>query len=83
MILSQTLRLVNEKSIKLIECWRRHSLSIVLVGIWLALTAASAIPEPDSWVAVTLANLAGDAFGALLVVVATKYFIERGSAASK
>ena len=59
-----------------------HSLSLVLTAIWAALTVAAFV-LPDGALQDYLHNLAGDAFGAVLIVVATKYFIERGSAESK
>ena len=59
-----------------------HSLSLVLASLWLTLTALAFV-LPDGSVQDYLHNLAGDAFGAVLIVVATKYFIERGSAESK
>lgn len=62
---------------------RQHSLSLVLAAIWFVLSGASAVPDQGTWFAQILANMAGDAFGALLVVIATKYFIERGSPQSK
>lgn len=63
--------------------FRRHGLSLVLGSIWLGLLAASGLPEENSWLAAVLENHAGDAFGALLIVLATKRLIEVGSAESK
>jgi hypothetical protein len=60
-----------------------HSLSIGLAAIWIVLSAVSALPAADSWLGVWLANHAGGAGGALMIVVATKYWRERGSAESK
>jgi hypothetical protein len=62
---------------------RDHSLSIILAVLWVALSLASYWTRDDEWLTQFLANHAGDSFGALLIVIATKYFIERGSAESK
>jgi len=59
-----------------------HGLSLVAGGLWIALTVL-AFALPDGSVQEYLHNLAGDAFGVTLVVVATKYLRERGSAESK
>ena len=61
---------------------REHSLSLFLGALWVALTLA-AFTLQDGPVQEYIHNLAGDAFGAFLIVVATKYFIERGSAESR
>jgi hypothetical protein len=60
-----------------------HSLSLALAAVWLALLAACYATRDTVWLYDLIANHAGDTFGALLVVVATKFLFERGSAASK
>jgi hypothetical protein len=62
---------------------REHSLSIALALLWGALTVASYFPENGSWLSQTLIGYAGDVFGAFLIVMATKWLIERGSPQSK
>jgi hypothetical protein len=59
-----------------------HGLSIGLCALWLALTAVSFVIDKSS-VQNYIQNLTGDAFGAFIIVVATKYLVEKGSAESK
>lgn len=66
----------------------KHGLSIILFCLWKLLTWLSYFTKPSSeplsdWLSAIFANMAGDAFGALLIVLATKYFYEIGSAESK
>jgi bifunctional non-homologous end joining protein LigD len=58
-----------------------HSLSIAL-GLWVGLSILSFL-LPEGSLQGYVQNLAGDAFGAAVIVVATKFFIERGSPESK
>jgi hypothetical protein len=62
---------------------REHSFSIFLFILWIVLSLSSYWTKDEEWLTQFLANHAGDAFGAFLIVLATKYFIERGSAESK
>ena len=60
---------------------KEHSLSIVLLLImlgWLVLALWRGIDAAD-----LLSNLFADTYGALIIVVATKWFTERGSKESK
>jgi hypothetical protein len=59
-----------------------HSLSIALCSLWIVLTIIS-FSIKNSEVQNYVHNLSGDAFGAFVIVMATKYFIEKGSAESK
>ena len=60
---------------------REHGLSLFLGGLWMALTVlAFALREGP--LQQYLQNLAGDSFGAFIIVVATKWLIEKGSAES-
>ena len=61
---------------------RDHSLSLVIAAMWLALTLVAAAPLPQWWQDY-FQGLAHDTFGALVIVIATKYFIEKGSTQSK
>lgn len=61
----------------------KHGLSLALAALWVALLVVSWATKDDEWVTQLVANHAGDAFGALLIVVATKFLVERGSAESK
>ena len=62
---------------------RNHSLTIFLAVLWLALILASYLTREDEWLTQLLQNHAGDAFGALIIVWATKYLFEKGSKESK
>lgn len=66
----------------LVRLWRDHSLSLVLTGLWWGLTAAAFL-LPEGPAQEYLHNLSGDAFGAFVIVVLTKWLRERGSAESK
>ena len=66
----------------MIRWFKEHSLSLVLTAIWWVLTAVDFL-LPESTVQQYLGDLSGDAFGAWLVVVLTKWFTEKGSAESK
>ena len=59
-----------------------HSLSIFLGFLWIAITVV-AFMLPEGSVQQYLHNLAGDAFGAFVIVMSTKWLIEKGSAESK
>jgi hypothetical protein len=59
-----------------------HSLSIFLGSLWIVLTVL-AFTLTEGPVQSYLHNLAGDAFGAFIIVLSTKWLIERGSAESK
>lgn len=59
-----------------------HSLSIVIGCIWLTLLGVGYL-MPNDKIQEYLYGLSHDAFGALVIVIATKYFIERGSKESK
>ena len=61
---------------------REHGLSVFLGFLWVTLTVLAFTIE-EGKVQNYLHNLAGDTFGAVLIVMATKYLIERGSAESK
>jgi hypothetical protein len=61
---------------------REHSLSIVLGGFAIGFEVISAVLS-EGWWRDFLLNYSGDAFGAWLIVVMSKWFIERGSAESK
>lgn len=65
-----------------LACIRAHSLSLVLLGLTLALKAGSYALDTGWWQD-TLGGLGDDTWGALVIVVATKYFWEKGSAESK
>ncbi len=57
---------------------REHSLSIVLAGMWLGISVfAWLIASEWKWEDY-FQGLAHDAYGAFVIVVATKYFVERG-----
>lgn len=60
---------------------RRHGLGITLAALWLASLIAAVLA--GATLADLLANYSGDAFGALLIVMLTKWLIERGSSQSK
>jgi hypothetical protein len=51
--------------------------------LWLALILAPYLTREDEWLTQLLQNHAGDAFGALIIVWATKYLFEKGSKESK
>jgi hypothetical protein len=68
------------------EWLSEHGLSLFLCAIWFSLSTAAFVLTDKEWqeaVQEYLHNLAGDAFGATLIVMATKYLRERGSAESK
>lgn len=62
---------------------RDHSLSLVIAGVWAVLHGLRFLVEKDGYWYDTFTGHADDAFGAFVIVVATKWFIERGSAESK
>lgn len=64
---------------------REHGLSIFLSVLFIAFSSCSFYLNTDAqkWWQQYLQNLSGDTFGALLIVIATKYLIEKGSAESK
>jgi len=66
----------------IIRKWfREHSLSLVLLVVFLAFLSAYATVGwkwDDFWL-----NMAADTYGGLVIVFATKYFYERGSPESK
>ena len=61
----------------------KHSLSIGLFGIALALKLATLACEQSSRWYDLWSGMGDDAFGAGLIVVASKHWIEKGSPASK
>ena len=63
---------------------RDHGLSIALAVLYVAFKVGSWFTTPDDpfWYA-TLHGHSDDTFGALLIVLGTKWWRERGSAASK
>ena len=64
---------------------REHSLSLAIVAIWLALLALSLWrweDGPVKWINERAGGHADDAFGAMLLVLLTKWLRERGSNAS-
>lgn len=71
--------------------WKDHSLSLIILFIFGMLMVGSYLTQhwdADNssdrlvWINTTLHGLRDDTFGALLIVVASKWFFERGSAAS-
>ena len=63
------------------EWLHEHGLSLVIGALWIGLTVVGLLlPEKVMEYAHGLAH---DTFGALVIVIATKYFIERGSAESR
>lgn len=68
----------------IIKTLKEHSLSLFLLSLFITTSLISfSISESDTWLSDYIQNLSGDTFGGLLIVVATKYLIERGSAESK
>lgn len=69
------------------QFFRDHSLTLTLVAIYFACQGIAALvasnPFSADWLEAMFQNHAGDAFGALLLVIFTKFFRERGSAESK
>lgn len=65
------------------RCFYEHSLSIFLTALFASFSFWSFLLEEGGAEQSYVQNLAGDTFGALLVVVATKYFMEKGSPQSK
>lgn len=63
---------------------REHGLSVAVAALYAAFKVGAVFTTPEDafWYA-TLHGHSDDAFGALLIIVATKWFRERGSAASK
>jgi hypothetical protein len=61
-----------------------HGLTVVLVVIYLCfkIPAIGTTPDQEFWYA-TLHGHSDDAFGAILLVLATKWWREKGSAESK
>lgn len=65
---------------------KEHSLSLFVISIWLGLIIGSATLFEEDWYAWWSERAGGhsdDAFGALLLVLLTKWFVERGSEESK
>lgn len=65
---------------------REHSLSLIAGTIWLFLIISSVSLFEESWYKWFSDRAGGhsdDAFGALLLVLLTKWFYERGSSESK
>ena len=70
--------------VKIMKWVRDHSLSLILFVIWSSLVAASWYVPPDwHWVAQRVGGAADGTFGVLVIVIFTKWFIERGSAESR
>lgn len=61
---------------------KEHSLSLVLAGITIALKTAGYI-APEGYWQDSLNGFGDDAWGAFLIILCTKYFIEQGSPESK
>jgi hypothetical protein len=60
---------------------REHSLSLIVTSIWLTLMVSSFIMFEEGaldWLSERAGGHSDDAFGALVVVLGHKWFIERG-----
>ena len=62
--------------------WHEHSLSLVLAAITIGLKISGAF-APEGYWQDTFNGFGDDSWGAFLIIVCTKYFIERGSPESK
>src|SRR5215475_5003906 len=63
--------------------WRKHSLTLVastVLGLWIVLYAHS---SPDTHAGSFFGNAIADWSGVVVMVIATKYLYEKGSAESK
>lgn len=66
----------------MIKWVKEHSLGIVLTGLWFGLTGAAFL-MPEGPVQQYVQNIAGDSYGAWVIVILSKWLIEKGSAESK
>ena len=67
------------------RCLQEHGLSIAIVAIWLALLALSLWrweEGPAKWINERAGGHSDDAFGAMLLVLLTKWLREKNSSAS-
>lgn len=68
--------------------WQEHSLSLFLAAVLVVQTGGWAVaklagPTWDEWAGEWLLSILADTYGALLLVLASKWFFERGSSESK
>ena len=62
---------------------RRHSLSVVSVGVLLMWIALYSVSNPGTHIGSFFGNAIADWTGVVLVVIATKYLYEKGSSESR